>query len=90
MNDKPRYVFDTNVIISSLLFEQSKPARAFYTALDCGDILLSQPALKRKARGRVFTLDIKNCEFNGGKSIVQRRALQLVREQLELTLKGFP
>jgi uncharacterized protein len=46
MNDKPRYVFDTNVIISALLFEQSKPARAFYTALDCGDILLSQPALK--------------------------------------------
>ena len=46
MNDKARYVFDTNVIISALLFEQSKPAQAFYAALDRGDILLSQPVLK--------------------------------------------
>ena len=46
MNDKARYVFDTNVIISALLFEQSKPAQAFYAALDCGDILLLQPVLK--------------------------------------------
>jgi putative PIN family toxin of toxin-antitoxin system len=46
MNDKARYVFDTNVIISALLFEQSKPAQAFYAALDCGDILLSRPVLK--------------------------------------------
>ena len=46
MNDKARYVFDTNVIVSALLFEQSKPAQAFYAALDRGDILLSQPVLK--------------------------------------------
>ena len=46
MNDKARYVFDTSVIISALLFEQSKPAQAFYAALDRGDILLSQPVLK--------------------------------------------
>jgi predicted nucleic acid-binding protein len=29
MNDKARYVFDANVMISALLFEQSKPAQAF-------------------------------------------------------------
>jgi len=46
MNDKARYVFDTNVIISALLLKQSKPAQAFYAALDRGDILLSQPVLK--------------------------------------------
>ena len=46
MNDKARYVFDTNVIISALLFERSKPAQAFYAALDRGNILLSQPVLK--------------------------------------------
>ena len=46
MNDKARYVFDTNVIVSALLFEQSKPAQAFYAALDRGDILLSQPVLR--------------------------------------------
>jgi len=46
MNDKPLYVFDTNVIVSALLFEQSMPARAFRAALDHGEILLSRPVLK--------------------------------------------
>jgi hypothetical protein len=32
----PRYVFDTNAIIAALLFEQSVPGRAFYTALERG------------------------------------------------------
>lgn len=27
MSDKQRYIFDTNVIISAFLFEQSKPNR---------------------------------------------------------------
>jgi len=46
MNDKPLYVFDTNVIVSALLFEQSVPAQAFRAALDRGEILLSRPVLK--------------------------------------------
>jgi putative PIN family toxin of toxin-antitoxin system len=46
MNDKPLYVFDTNVIVSALLFEQSIPAQAFRTALDIGEILISRPVLK--------------------------------------------
>lgn len=46
MNDKPRYVFDTNVIVSALLFEQSRPAQAFRAALDMGEILISRPVLK--------------------------------------------
>jgi putative PIN family toxin of toxin-antitoxin system len=36
-----RFVFDTNVVISALLFEESKPAQAFFTALAHGEILLS-------------------------------------------------
>jgi len=36
-----RFVFDTNVLVSALLFEQSKPAQAFYSALNQGEILLS-------------------------------------------------
>jgi putative PIN family toxin of toxin-antitoxin system len=40
--ERPRYVFDTSVVISALLFEQSVPGRAFYAALDQGEILLSQ------------------------------------------------
>ena len=41
MNNRVRYVFDTNVIISALLFENSKPAQAFQYALANGEILLS-------------------------------------------------
>jgi uncharacterized protein len=41
MSSKIRYVFDTNVIVSSLLFEHSKPAQAFNYALNHGVILLS-------------------------------------------------
>lgn len=36
-----RYVFDTNVIISALLFENSKPAQALRYALENGEVLLS-------------------------------------------------
>jgi putative PIN family toxin of toxin-antitoxin system len=46
MTGKPRYVFDTNVMVSALLFDQSKPARAFKSALDRGSILLSHSVLQ--------------------------------------------
>jgi uncharacterized protein len=36
-----RAVFDTNVLVSALMFEQSTPARAFFAALQGGEILLS-------------------------------------------------
>ncbi|HUE97943.1 MAG TPA: putative toxin-antitoxin system toxin component, PIN family [Anaerolineales bacterium] len=38
-----RAVFDTNVLISALLFEHSTPAQAFFTALNRGEILLCAP-----------------------------------------------
>lgn len=41
-----RYVFDTNVIISAILFEHSKPAKAFRYALSNGEILLSLDLLE--------------------------------------------
>ncbi len=46
MNSKIRYVFDTNVIVSSLLFEHSKPEQAFNYALNHGEILLSSELLE--------------------------------------------
>jgi putative PIN family toxin of toxin-antitoxin system len=62
MGPKPRYVFDTNAIISALLFEQSVPGRAFYAGMDAGEILLSQAtavelsgALRRKKFDRYLT-----------------------------------
>jgi uncharacterized protein len=46
MSTKIRYVFDTNVIVSSLLFEHSKPAKAFNYALHHGEVLLSSELLE--------------------------------------------
>ena len=41
MRSNPRCVFDTNVFISALLFDQSKPARASFAALHAGEVLVS-------------------------------------------------
>src|SRR5689334_22846452 len=46
MNERPRFVFDTNAVVSALLFEHSVPGRAFYGALDAGDILLSEATIR--------------------------------------------
>lgn len=44
---KNRYpvVFDTNVLVSALLFKNSKPREAFDKALDLGEIIISIPVL---------------------------------------------
>lgn len=36
MNDKPRFVFDTNVIVSALLLKHSTARKAFDKALETG------------------------------------------------------
>ncbi len=46
MSSLVRCVFDTNVIISALLFENSKPAQAFQYALANGEVLLSLDLLE--------------------------------------------
>jgi len=38
-----RAVFDTNALISALLFENSVPAQAFFAVLNQGEVLLSAP-----------------------------------------------
>jgi putative PIN family toxin of toxin-antitoxin system len=38
-----RAVFDTNVLVSALLSEQSTPAQAFFAALQQGEVLISAP-----------------------------------------------
>jgi uncharacterized protein len=59
-----RWVFDTNAIVSALLFEQSVPGQAFHAAIDCGSILLSEQTvaelvavLARKKFNRYLTLE---------------------------------
>ncbi len=46
MSDEPAFALDTNVLVSALLFDQGKPARAFRCALRRGRILVSMPALE--------------------------------------------
>ena len=46
MGDEVRYVFDTNVLISALLFAQGKPGRALRHALRQGTVLVSLPVLE--------------------------------------------
>jgi uncharacterized protein len=46
MSNKARYVFDTNVIVSSLLFENGNPSTAFRYALKHGEVLLSLELLE--------------------------------------------
>jgi putative PIN family toxin of toxin-antitoxin system len=46
MNSDNRYVFDTNVIISALLFTTSVPGRAFTRSLDKGTILVSKSLIE--------------------------------------------
>ncbi|MDP6038747.1 MAG: putative toxin-antitoxin system toxin component, PIN family [Candidatus Latescibacteria bacterium] len=46
MNNSACYVFDTNVIVSALIFEHSKPGRAFRRALQIGQVLFSLPVLE--------------------------------------------
>lgn len=41
MRSNLRCVFDTNVLVSALLFDQSTPAQAFFAALHTGEIIMS-------------------------------------------------
>lgn len=45
MNERRHYVFDTNTLVSALLFEGSKPAQALWYALRHGEVLLSPSTL---------------------------------------------
>lgn len=46
MSSKVRYVFDTNVIVSFLMFENGKPSKAFQHAFKYGEVLLSLELLE--------------------------------------------
>ena len=46
MSSRPRYVFDTNTLVSALLFEHSKPGQALQQALKRGEILVSSSTLE--------------------------------------------
>ena len=43
--NKYRFVIDANVLVSAVLFKNSKPRKAFDKALDRGEIIISIPVL---------------------------------------------
>ncbi len=49
MSRSPRCVFDTNIVVSALLREDSLPGRAFGQALLHGEVLMSLPVLEEIA-----------------------------------------
>ena len=49
MSSNARYVFDTNTLVSAVLFEHSTPGQAFHRALKRGEILVSPATLEELA-----------------------------------------
>jgi putative PIN family toxin of toxin-antitoxin system len=49
MSDSVRHVFDTNTLVSALLFARSKPGQAFRHALKRGPVLLSSSTIEELA-----------------------------------------
>lgn len=87
MSSKVRYVFDTNVIVSSLLFKTSNPSKAFRYALKYGEILLSlelleelSDVLRRKKFNRFVTSEERD-EFL--ETFVERAILVEVIEKVQ-------
>ncbi|MFM2027471.1 MAG: hypothetical protein RLZZ339_2188 [Cyanobacteriota bacterium] len=79
---KVRYVFDTNVIISSLLFEGSNPDLAIRYALQNGNILFSLELIEEidevlsRAKFRKYITDSETTAFlRFAKCVASRCAL---------------
>lgn len=47
---RPRFVFDTNALLSALLFERSVPGQAVFAGLARGDVLVSDETADELAR----------------------------------------
>jgi putative PIN family toxin of toxin-antitoxin system len=82
-----RYVFDTNVIVSALIFENSKPDRVLRYALANGDVLLSLEILEelnevlgREKFNRYVTSEERE-EFLAG--LVERAVLVEIIENVQ-------
>jgi uncharacterized protein len=87
MNREVRYVFDTNVIVSSLLFENGIPSKAFRYALKHGEVLLSLELLEelsdvfRREKFNRFVTNEERDEFL--ETFVERAVLVEVIEKVQ-------
>jgi putative PIN family toxin of toxin-antitoxin system len=86
MSDRPRFVFDTNTIVSAALFQGSNPDRALRLALSLGEIIYSeetaaelQSVLKREKFDRYLTHEERDLFIA---KFIQRGILVEVRSQV--------
>lgn len=68
MHESVRYVFDTNTLVSAVLFEHAKPGQALRRALRRGRVLLSSPALEELAEV------LQREKFTGSVTAAEREA----------------
>jgi uncharacterized protein len=87
MRNDVRYVFDTNVIVSALLFENSKPAQALRYALLNGELLLSLDLLEElnevlgRERFNRYVVSEKREEFL--EALIERAVLIDITESVQ-------
>lgn len=84
MRSNLRCVFDTNVLVSALLFDRSKLARAFFVALRAGEVLVSADVISELSDvlGREKFRHYVNEEEHGRflRSLLRETTLVEVRE----------
>jgi uncharacterized protein len=87
MRNEVRYVFDTNVIISALLFENGKPAQVLRYALANGEVLLSLDLLEElnevlgRARFNRYLTSEEREEFL--EALIERAVLVEITENVQ-------
>lgn len=87
MRSNPRCVFDTNVLISALLFDQSRPAQAFFSALRDGEVLVSADVISElndvlgRKKFRRYATEAERERFL--RSLLQEARLIEIREKVQ-------
>ena len=87
MSDKPRFVFDANILVSAVLFKDSTPDNAFRLALARGRLLLTeetvaelQEILARPKFDRYVTAEERDVFLT---KLIQRGTLIVVLESVQ-------
>jgi uncharacterized protein len=81
------YVFDTNVLVSALLFTNSSPRKAFELALDIGTIMISKATIDELnnvlSRPKFERYISQTKRENFLSSLVQKSTLIEIREKIK-------
>lgn len=87
MRSNPRCVFDTNVLVSALLFDESTPARAFFATLRQGEVLVSADTISElgevlgRKKFRRYVTEAERERFL--RSLLREARLVEIREKIQ-------